>query len=147
MFGHVGIAQIVQRDITTALFVTLRHLPLGLLMAIVATILIITFFVTSADSATFVLGMMSSNGDLNPTNKVKILWGVLQSAIAVILLLTGGLKGLQTASIVAALPFSLIMLAMCVSIYRAFNEEHRQKRHEIRERERMLTLLLRREEY
>ena len=96
MFGHVGIAQIVQRDITTALFVTLRHLPLGLLMAIVATILIITFFVTSADSATFVLGMMSSNGDLNPTNKVKNLWGVLQSVIAVILLLTGGLKGLQT---------------------------------------------------
>ena len=66
-------------------------------------------------SATFVLGMLSSKGDLNPKNKVKIIWGILQSSIAVILLISGGLEGLQTMAIISAFPFAIILLIMCFS--------------------------------
>lgn len=123
MFENLGIAQAVQQDMTSALFVTLQHLPLGNIIAFLATLLIITFFITSADSATFVLGMLSSKGDLNPSNRVKIVWGILQSSIAAVLLVSGGLKALQTISIITALPFAVIMLLICFSILKALKEE------------------------
>ena len=123
MFENYNITSAVKTDITSALFITLEHLPLGTVVALLATLLIITFFVTSADSATFVLGMLSSNGDLNPTNKVKLTWGLLQSSIAGVLLLSGGLQGLQTASIVTALPFAIILVFMAGSILKALQEE------------------------
>lgn len=142
VFKQLNIVQVVQKDVTAALFTTLGGLPLGGLISVVAIVLIITFFVTSADSATFVLGMMSSNGDLNPSNRVKLIWGVMQSLIAIVLLLSGGLQGLQTASIVAALPFSIIMVFMCISIYRALKSEYQAERVRRRERERKLEGLL-----
>lgn len=123
MFKHLGIASAVKQDVTSALFITLEKLPFGAAMAILATLLIITFFVTSADSATFVLGMLSSEGKLNPTNRIKITWGVLQSLIAIVLLISGGLKGLQTASIIVSLPFVIIMCLICLSLYKALGEE------------------------
>ncbi|GLX69611.1 glycine betaine uptake BCCT transporter [Paenibacillus glycanilyticus] len=123
MFDQIGLAKAVEQDTTTALFLTLEQLPLGTIISVVATLLIITFFVTSADSATFVLGMLSSDGRLNPSNKVKIIWGVLQSSIALVLLISGGLTGLQTASIAAALPFAVILVGMCVSLQMALREE------------------------
>ena len=79
--------------------------------------------ITSADSATFVLGMLSSKGDLNPKNSVKIIWGVLQSSIAIILLMSGGLEGLQTMAIITALPFTIILAVMCFSLIKALNKE------------------------
>lgn len=127
MFQNIGIAAAVQADVTSALFITLEHLPLGMIISLLATTLIITFFITSADSATFVLGMLSTDGSLNPTTKVKIIWGILQSSTAMVLLLSGGLEGLQTMAILAALPFSIIMLLMCFSIYKALREEIKPK--------------------
>lgn len=96
----------------------------------IATLLIITFFVTSADSATFVLGMLSSNGIQNPSNKIKLVWGLLQSSIAAVLLFSGGLEGLQTASIIAAAPFSIIMVLMCYSLYLSLQTELKYKKPE-----------------
>ena len=77
-----------------------------------------TFFVTSADSATFVLGMMTSKGDLNPSTKKKLIWGTIQSLLALALMLgsSNGLQMLQTISIVAAFPFAFIMIAAMVSL-------------------------------
>ena len=118
-----SIAAATQADASTALFALLGTLPLGGGLAILATLLIASFFITSADSATYVLGMQSSQGDPNPGNGVKLTWGVLQALIAVALLLSGGLAGLQSASVLAALPFSLIMLGMCWSLYRGLLEE------------------------
>lgn len=125
IFDQAPIGEAVQNDISTALFLVLEQLPLGTILALVAIFLIITFFITSADSATFVLGMLSSEGKLDPSNRVKITWGILQSTIAVVLLLSGGLEGLQTASIVAALPFAVIMVLMCFSLLSALREEER----------------------
>lgn len=124
MFKGVNIGEVVQTDIASAVFVTLENIPLGTILVYVATFLIITFFITSADSATFVLGMLTTDGNLNPSNKIKVTWGILQSMIAVVLLLSGGLQAIQTASIIAALPFTLIMIGMCFSLRKALKEDY-----------------------
>jgi glycine betaine transporter len=142
LFQQANITEAVNNDITSALFITLGQFPFGMLLSIFAVLLIVTFFITSADSATFVLGMLSSEGRQNPANKVKITWGILQSSIAVVLLISGGLSGLQTASIVTALPFAVILLLMCVSILKALKEEAKEERRKERKRRRKLDELL-----
>ncbi|QRG65167.1 glycine betaine uptake BCCT transporter [Brevibacillus choshinensis] len=142
MFDKAPIGSAVHQDISTALFLALEQLPLGQILSLVALFLIIVFFITSADSATFVLGMLSSEGNLHPTNRVKITWGILQSATAVVLLLSGGLEGLQTASIVAALPFAIIMVLMCYSLLKALGEEARHERKRRKEQQKKLERLL-----
>lgn len=107
------------------LFGVFNELPLGIILSIIAILLVSTFFITSADSATFVLGMQSTNGSLHPSNTVKLTWGISQSLIAVILLSAGGLDALQTALIIAAFPFSFIMLLMMGSFYKAMSLEYR----------------------
>lgn len=107
----------------TALFDLLSHLPLSTVASFLAIILISSFFITSADSATFVLGMQTTNGMLNPPNSVKIVWGVIQAASAAVLLWSGGLNALQTASIVAAFPFAIILLFMMFSLYKGLKSE------------------------
>ncbi|EJL23924.1 BCCT family transporter [Brevibacillus sp. BC25] len=142
IFDQAAIGAAVQRDISTALFLALEQLPMGYILAVVAILLIITFFITSADSAIFVLGMLSSDGNLDPSNRVKITWGVLQSAIAIVLLLSGGLEGLQTASIVAALPFTVIMVLMCFSLVMALKEEDRIAKKKRKDQQKKLERLL-----
>ncbi|CAM5795635.1 MULTISPECIES: glycine betaine uptake BCCT transporter [Brevibacillus] len=142
IYEHAPIGDAVKQDVSSALFITLEQLPMGMILSVVATLLIIIFFITSADSATFVLGMLSSGGKLDPPNPVKITWGILQSSTAVVLLLSGGLEGLQTASIVAALPFAVILTLMCFSLLRALQEEDRAMRKKRREQEKKLRRLL-----
>jgi glycine betaine transporter len=141
-FEQRGISEAVNNDVTTALFVTLEQLPMGMILGALATLLIITFFVTSADSATFVLGMLTSKGVLNPANSTKLIWGVLQSSIAAVLLWSGGLNGLQTASIVAALPFAIIMVLMVFSLSKSLNQEVREQKRKERRRIKKLEELL-----
>lgn len=108
------------------LFATFSELPWSMVLSIVAIILIGTFFITSADSATFVLGMQTTNGSLMPPNTVKLTWGIAQSAIAVILLSANGLTALQNSLIIAAFPFSFIMILMMFSLYKALNKERKE---------------------
>ncbi|XEC95209.1 BCCT family transporter [Paenibacillus tarimensis] len=143
LFEGKAIAEAVSNDVTTALFLTLQELPVGTLLAWIATLLIVTFFITSADSATFVLSMLSTGGDLNPSKRVRLTWGILQSSIAVVLLLSHGLNALQTASIVSALPFAIIMLLMCLSLLRSLRQEEREFRKREKEWKRKVELLVR----
>ncbi|SFL57243.1 glycine betaine uptake BCCT transporter [Salibacterium qingdaonense] len=106
-----------------ALFTLLNEFPLSGFMVTLAILLIISFFVTSADSATFVLGMQTTNGSLNPPVSVKMVWGAIQSSSAAVLLYFGGLGGLETAMIIAALPFTFIMLLMVISILKSLKSE------------------------
>lgn len=107
----------------TAYFVVMEQMPLGTIISVITIVLLCTFFTTSANSATFVLGMLSSKGDLNPSTGMKIIWGVLQAAIALALMFAGGLNMLQTISIVAAFPFAFVMIAGCVSLLKALGKE------------------------
>ncbi|HBD64485.1 MAG TPA: choline transporter, partial [Clostridiales bacterium] len=108
---------------STALFLVFSHYPLGKVLSFIAVLLLGTFFITSANSATFVLGMLSSEGDLNPSAKKQFLWGIVQALFAAALLVSGGLNALQTASVAAAFPFIVVMLLAIVSLMKALKEE------------------------
>ncbi|MBB6452356.1 glycine betaine transporter [Salirhabdus euzebyi] len=123
---HNGIAQISGLATEETLFAVFENYPLGLIASFIAIILIATFFITSADSGTYVLGMMTTNGSHSPGNQVKLTWGILLAAIAVALLYTGGLDALQNTMIIAALPFSIIMALMTVSLIKALYKESRE---------------------
>lgn len=100
------------------LFAMLNNLPLGTLTSIVAMFSIVIFFVTSADSASIVMGSMSQRGMPNPTRLVAITWGVLLGTVATSLLLAGGedaLGGLQSIMVVSALPFAFIVIGIMLS--------------------------------
>ncbi|MCK8816730.1 BCCT family transporter [Natroniella sulfidigena] len=135
IFGTLGIEtglefgeQVVAAGEETALFMVMEHYPLGGVVSLVAVVLLTTFFITSADSATFVLGTMSSNGDLNPTTRRRVTWGLIQSGLALALMLAGGeeaLGMLQTGSIAAAFPFAFIMLFCMVALVKALREDYK----------------------
>src|SRR5690625_3522376 len=91
-----------------------------------AIFLISTFFITSADSATFVVGMQTTDGMLNPPLSIKLTWGIIQAAAAAVLLWSGGLEALQTAAIISAFPFVFILLFMMISIRRVLEEDYRK---------------------
>lgn len=122
---HQGteIAAAVNDDVTSALFLTFEQLPFTLLLSIVSILLILTFLVTSADSATYILASMSSNGSLTPPVFGKVVWGVTMSAVAAVLLYSGGLEALQTASLVSALPFTAILIFLIVALVKLLRKE------------------------
>lgn len=105
------------------LFKTFEHYPLGLLLSIIAIFLIFSFFITSADSATYVLAMLSEDGSLVPSNRKKVIWGVGVAFIAIALLLSGGLDALQNVLIIAALPFSIVLVLIVVSLLKELLHE------------------------
>lgn len=115
------------------LFAMADLLPLSSVISWVAIVLLLSFFVTSADSATLVLASMSSESAGDPPLARKVVWGVLQSVIAVALLAAGGLEALQAVIIVAALPFAVLLAAIMVSLNRTLSEEKRM--HERHDRE------------
>ena len=118
-----GLVDLTKFSTELTIFEMFDAMPWSLFLSIVAVILIASFFITSADSATFVLGMQSTNGSLTPPNIVKLVWGLIQSTIAVILLSVNGLTALQNTIIIAALPFSFVMLLMVVALLKALRAE------------------------
>ncbi|MDO5100739.1 MAG: BCCT family transporter [Eubacteriales bacterium] len=108
------------------LFTVMQHYPLGTAISILAVILLITFFITSADSGTFVLAMMSSDGDLNPKAHKKIVWGITQSVLAIGLLVTGGLKPAQILCILGSFPLIFIICGICLSLIKELRNEYKK---------------------
>lgn len=134
VFGVLGIEtgkkhhELFKMAPETQLFGVFHHLPMGFVLSIVALLLIASFFITSADSATFVLGMQTSFGSLEPSSYIKVSWGIAQSLIAFVLLFSGGdtgLNSLQSAAIISALPFSIIVILMMISFYKDANQERK----------------------
>jgi len=117
---------IAQCRFESILFATFDNYPLAGLMSILAIVLVFSFFITSADSATFVLAMQSEGGSLHPNNKIKVLWGVLVSTIAAVLLRAGGLDALQNVLIIVALPFAVLLALVTVSLIKELNYERKQ---------------------
>ena len=110
-------------DSPTALFVMLGQLPWSNVMSLVATLLIITFFVTSSDSGSLVIDIITSGGNEDPPVWQRIFWAVTEGAVAAALLLAGGLSALQAAAISSALPFAFVMLFMCYGLYKGLQME------------------------
>jgi glycine betaine transporter len=123
---HEGKAEISKLAVESSLFGVFANFHFSSLLSIIAIILICSFFITSADSGTFVLGMMTTNGSPNPSNKIKVTWGIMLAAIALVLLYSGGLQALQNTMIIAALPFSFIMGLMTLSLIKALQKEAKE---------------------
>ncbi len=126
--GTAGIAQLVRDwNLPAALYGTIERLTdvtwLNLAMAGLATFLLATWFITSSDSGTLVITTMLSMGSDDPPVKFRIVWGLGEGFVAAVLLMAGGLKALQTASIAAALPVSVIMLLMTWGIIKSLHED------------------------
>lgn len=124
-------------DNVNALFQVLEHIPASSVLIVGFLILLVIFFVTSADSAAFVVDMVATGGEQNPPVLTRVMWAVLGGGIAAVLLwggavsggedLTAGLGALQTMTIIAAAPFSVVMVLACLATLRAFSNEHRQR--------------------
>ncbi|MDN5762602.1 MAG: BCCT family transporter [Microlunatus sp.] len=118
-------------DTTTALFQMLDKLPLSSLLSVIAIILVVIFFVTSSDSGSYVIDMLASGGNPKPPVWSRMMWALLEGAVAIALLLAGGggLSVVQTAAILLALPFSFVMIALVVATAKVLLHEHGLMQH------------------
>lgn len=107
----------------TAVFIVFQYYSLSKIISMMIVVLLGVFFITSADSATYSLSVMTSNGNINPPVYKKIMWGVVVASIAYILLSAGSLKPLQTISIAATLPFLIIMIAMMPALVKELKKD------------------------
>ncbi|SEC08721.1 BCCT family transporter [Streptomyces sp. TLI_105] len=114
--GAADLATAVKDGAEASLFAMLEALPIGTVTSVVAMLLVMTYFITSADSASLVMGSLTSRGSLHPPTWLVVTWGVLMAAVAAVLLVVGGLNSLQTATILVALPFVVVMLVLCFAL-------------------------------
>lgn len=116
--GQQSLLTATQQDSSMALFEFLSVMPLGGVFQVVATVLIILFFVTSADSGALVMDYLTAKSDNSPAWQ-RLFWTALVAFLAIVLLIAGGLKALQSATIMSALPFTFIMLLICIGLVKA----------------------------
>ena len=116
MLGAGGMAAAVQENVPVALFKLLENFPLSGITCFLAVLVIISFFVTSSDSGSMVIDIITAGGDPEPPVPQRIFWAVTEGVVAAALLYGGGLVALQAAAISTGLPFSLVLVVMCVSL-------------------------------
>jgi glycine betaine transporter len=121
--GNSELATQITSNLSLSIFNFFEYLPFSLFLSILGFAVVAIYYITVADTATYVLGMLTEGGNLNPSNKIKITWGVIQALVAIVLLLAGGLEVLQKFSIVAAFPFAIIMVLMCWSLIKELRNE------------------------
>ncbi len=108
------------------LFGMFDQLPLSGVLSVLAMLLIINFFVTSADSASVVVGSLSQQGSARPRTWIVVFWGVVIGGVAISMLLTGGdeaLTGLNNTTIIAASPFVLVVILLCFSLMKDLRQD------------------------
>lgn len=125
--GAGDMVEAVQADVAVALFRFLEHLPLDTISMSIATLLVMTFFVTSSDSASLVIDIITTSGVSAPPVWQRVFWAVMEGVVAAVLLLAGGLAALQTGAIASGFPLAMIILALCYGLYAALRDEIRQR--------------------
>lgn len=125
--GITGLAEAVQADTSVALFQFFEHLPLSTITSLIATILVVTFFVTSSDSGSLVIDILTSGGKESSPLWQRLFWASVVGVVAILLLMAGGLEALQTAAIASALPFSVVMIFICWGLGRALQLDLRKR--------------------
>lgn len=118
-----GIAAAVEKNTATAIYALLENFPFKGVTTVLAVVVVATFFVTSSDSGSFVVDILTSGGHPNPPIWQRIFWALTEGAVAIVLLVAGGLKALQAAAISTGLPFCLVMIVMCVAFIKALRSE------------------------
>jgi choline/glycine/proline betaine transport protein len=123
LFGAGGIVEAVKEDVAVALFKLLEHYPLTTVTSTLAICIVITFFVTSSDSASLVIDIITAGGHLNPPTRQRVFWATMEGVIAAALLMGGGLLALQTAVVATGLPFAVVLLLLGVSLIRGMTSD------------------------
>ncbi|SDJ47736.1 BCCT family transporter [Billgrantia gudaonensis] len=132
-FGGTAIDQVVRDGfegvqdaaLELQLFVMLGELPLTAITSFVGIVLVMVFFITSSDSGSLVIDSITAGGKVDAPKPQRIFWAVIEGAVAIALLLGGGLTALQTAVITTGLPFTLVLLAACYAIIKGLASEPR----------------------
>ncbi|MEA1931541.1 MAG: BCCT family transporter [Euryarchaeota archaeon] len=109
---------------TVAMFALLEQFPLGAISGLLATLLVVTFFVTSSDSGSLVIDHLTSGGKHDVPKNQRVFWAVTEGAVAALLLWGGGLNALQTAAIATGFPFAIVLMLMCVTVYQGLKNEY-----------------------
>ncbi|MCC4262877.1 BCCT family transporter [Oceanimonas baumannii] len=125
-FAGGPILQATKKDTTLALFTLFDELDagaMGKLLSVLACLLLGTYFITSADSGTLILCTLDSLGNPEPPKPIRILWGIMIAAIAGVLLYAGGLKAMQTASIIAGFPICIFIAVMSMTLVHSIRRE------------------------
>lgn len=123
LFGGADIATAITQDAPTALFRLLDRLPLASVTSVIGILLVFVFFITSSDSGSLVIDIITAGGDLEPPVAQRVFWAFSEGIVAAVLLAGGGLMALQTATIATGLPFALILVLIAMGLLRAFRED------------------------
>jgi len=126
--GYSELATTVRDNLPIALFAFLNQLPFSFISSIIAIILIVTFFVTSADSGALVIDIISSGGKMENPVWQRVFWAVSIGVIAATLMAMGGLEALKYATVVTALPFTLVIMFAGAGLLKALSMEGRKAR-------------------
>jgi glycine betaine transporter len=121
--GVTDMAGSLDSGVENTLFTMLDALPASTFTALVVVVLIMLFYVAGADSAALVLAMFNQRGSLRPKTWLVVVWGCMIGAVAIALLLAGGLSAIQTTVIVFGVPFIFMMLWVCYSLVRQLRAE------------------------
>lgn len=131
--GNTVLGDIVSSNVTTALFAFLDYFPMSSFTSILVMLLSLVFFITQADSGAFVLAMFSSEGSLNPPNRIKLIWGGVLFSYAIILVIAGGLETAKSVLIVFTSPLALLILIMCYAILKGLIKDETEIKSEYAE--------------
>ncbi|MGM0419198.1 MAG: BCCT family transporter [Thermodesulfobacteriota bacterium] len=119
---NTGLAEAVTQSVPVSLFVFLENFPFSQFASLLAVIVVMTFFITSSDSASLVIDIISAGGDPEPPKLQRVFWAVLEGLAAAVLLLGGGLLALKTAAVVTGFPFAIVLIIMVFSVYKGLGD-------------------------
>ncbi|MCJ2375253.1 BCCT family transporter [Vibrio sp. ZSDZ34] len=140
VFGGLAIDQVINqvgtlgehglRDVPLAMFEMFDALPFGTVLSMIAIVLVLVFFITSSDSGSLVIDSITAGGKVDAPVTQRVFWAFMEGAIAVALLWIGGseaIQALQAGAISTALPFTIILLLMCVSLLMGMRTEEKYR--------------------
>jgi len=137
--GETRLVEATQENYAQTMFELLTFFPFSGFMSVFAVVLIVLWFVTSSDSGSFVIDMLTAGGDPDPPKIQRVFWAVSEGAVASVLLVMGGLDALQAAAVIAGFPFAVVIAIVAVGLWRALRWDslmvHRHKQRYRNDRE------------
>ncbi|HLW32227.1 MAG TPA: BCCT family transporter [Aequorivita sp.] len=137
LLGDTAMIAAVNDNISTALYVFFDKFPLAILLKSLGVVLICSFIITSADSGALVIDSITSGGKIKTPRFQRVIWAVATGVIAAVLMYGGGLNALQTVVTISGLPFAILLIMMCFSLYKGMSEDYQkaERKDKLLERE------------
>lgn len=123
LLGNYGLIEAVKADYGSAIFKLIEYYPLTKPLTLVIVVMIMLWFVTSSDSASLVIDMLTAGGDTNPPKIQRLFWALSQGVIAAVLLVAGGLSALQAVAIIAGFPFAIVVFVTMYCLWRGLTRD------------------------